>query len=470
MSRYSNPTAQNAVVRVPLDASSGGHVTANRTGNQVRKSLKKAAAAASRGAALETIAKSVRQNGVCNSLSKGKTALKTKSNDHRTGRAQRFKHQRHAAKLLGEKNRVQNCRWSVASSALGVDVVTSNYGEGSGDRAHYEGLQTCGSVWLCPCCGARISETRREELSQLLRWARAHGHHINMITLTARHGRGDDLKELLDGMKDAKGRWARHRAYRNIRDVMVGSVTATEVTGGGANGWHPHFHVIMVTRDAVDWEPLRDAWLASLRGAGLSGTGSGWDVSDAREMGRYIAKWGAAEELALSGQKKGRKGTGRSPAQLLAASCDDGEEHARLLWQEYARVFKGRRQLVWSRGLKDLAGIDDKDDQEAATDERQEEQVETGRATISHQGWRDRVAHRTKATETDRRSFVLSRAEEIGADAVVAEIEADQLPTDRQVYAGELAELLEIETEEPGPLDQLTFDELLAGLDDPPDG
>lgn len=451
----SNWRENHAPAHAPFDSGRGGNscaVKASETGGE---------------APLETIAKSVRQIEGSNSLGAEKNPCEIRVEKRHEGRSARFRHQRHAAHLLGGRNRVRACRWSVSSLNDGVDLVTSNYGDGSGTRAHYEGLQTCGSVWHCPCCGARISETRREELGQLLRWARSQGLHINMLTMTARHGRDDDLAVLLDGMKNAKQRWARHRSYRNIRDVLVGSVTATEVTGGGQNGWHPHFHVIVLTTEAVDWDPLRDAWLASLRGAGLDGTGSGWDVRDAREVGTYIAKWGAAEELALSGQKKGRAG-GMTPAQLLAASCDDGDSYAGLLWSEYARVFQGRRQLVWSRGLKALAGVDDVDDQEAAADERQDEQIEEDRANISSRDFKEHVANRKDRRDVaDRRAYVLSRAEELGASAVAAEIAAGALPSKLAAEDAELAALIEDDATEVLQQSrecQLTLDELLAEL------
>lgn len=329
------------------------------------------------------------------------------------GRRARFRRQRHAAKLLGDAGRVGLCRWSVVSKSAGVSLVTSHYGDDPTRHAHFEGLQTCGSVWLCPCCSARISETRRGELNSLLSWARREGHVVQMITLTARHGREDDLGELLDGMKKAKKAWAQHRTYRALKPLLVGSVTATEVTGGGAHGWHPHYHVMVITRSPVDLEALREPWLASLRGAGLEGGGAAFDVQDANEAGAYVAKWGAAEELALSGEKKGR--AGRTPAQLLAASCDDGDDRAGQLWREYAKAFTGRRQLVWSRGLKAMAGIDQVEDEEAARDEAQAEQVEDGRAKIAHADWR-RVASRS----ADRRAELLEIAEDEGAAAAAA--------------------------------------------------
>lgn len=349
----------------------------------------------------------------------------SKENPVKKGRSARFRWQRHAAGLLGGTARVGLCRWTVVSRAAGVDVVTSRY-EGSPDlHAHYEGLQTCGSVWDCPCCAARISETRRAELNQLLSWARARGLRVQMITLTARHGRGDALADLLDRMKRAKQRWGQTRAYREIKPVLIGSVTATEVTGGGAHGWHPHFHMIVVTSEDVDLNTLQAGWLSSLRWAGLDGTGAGWRVQDASVAGDYMAKWGAAEELALGAKKRGRGGM--TPTQLLAASCDDGDKAAGALWREYSAAFRGRRQLVWSRGLKAMVNVDEVDDAEAAQDERQEAQTEVGRTNIATDDW----SPRTGMGAQHRRGRILDAAESDGAEGVarvIAEGGADLRP------------------------------------------
>lgn len=392
-------TPPNAVVRAPFDEGRGSYAASNQGGVDPL---------------LGITAKSVRHFSDESQENKGKSE----------NRSVRFRHQRHAAGLLGGKARVGLCRWSVVSKNAGVDMVASSYGDDQGDRVHFEGLQTCGSVWACPCCGARISETRRDEMNQLLAWARAQGYRVMMLTLTARHGRDDDLAELLERMKDAKQRWARHRSYRQIKSSMIGSVTATEVTGGGAHGWHPHFHVILVLDGNVDLTRLRDAWLASLRGAGLDGAGAAFQAQGADAAGNYIAKWGAAEELTLSQRKKGRGRTGRTPAQLLAASCDEADRQAGHLWAEYATVFHGRRQLVWSRGLKALAGVGEIEDEEAARDQQQHGQQETARANISHRVWCDEVAVR----RADRRADLLDRAEEVGPEEAAAELVAGHMP------------------------------------------
>lgn len=426
-------TPQDAVLRSPPDGGGGAFHAPNHEnygGCNVASE-----------ASLGTTAKSVRHFSSDDQENKG----------YRENRGVRFRHQRHAAGLLGGKARVGLCRWSVVSKSAGVDMVASSYGDGRGDRVHYEGLQTCGSVWACPCCGARISETRRDEMNQLLAWARVQGYKVMMLTLTARHGRDDDLGDLLDGMKDAKQRWARHRSYGRIKPHMIGNVTATEVTGGGSHGWHPHFHMILILNGDVDLTPLRDAWLASLHGAGLDGAGAAFQAQGADAAGHYIAKWGAAEELTLSQRKKGRGRTGRTPAQLLAASCDELDREAGHLWAEYATVFHGRRQLVWSRGLKALAGIGEVEDEEAARDQQQDGQQETARANIPHHVWRHDVAGR----RADRRAELLDRAEEVGPDQATAELVAGHMPGDvidhdrsHQPRRGGLVEIMMLQMDE----------------------
>ena len=281
-------------------------------------------------------------------------------------RAQRYKLQRAASKLL-PGSRTAQCLWAV-SSLYGVDII-ANKPEG---RARFTGLQTCGSVWACPCCSGTVSEQRRGELNTLLAWARSQGLHPVMLTLTARHNKTTDLRTQLDGMKNAKRRMVSNRTFVNLRPHLVGYVTATELTGGGFNGWHPHFHQVMLLKANSENEAiarvegLRASWLSSLRAEGLDGAGAAFQVQGASAAGNYVAKWGAAEELALGTAKKGRDG--KTPFQLLSSFSDDGDDRAGSLFAEYAKVFKGRRQLVWSPGLKKLARIAEVSDEQAAED------------------------------------------------------------------------------------------------------
>jgi hypothetical protein len=257
-----------------------------------------------------------------------------------------------------------------------VDLHLTTYADGE-QRASFYGLQTCGSVWMCPCCSRRISERRRGELNQMLVWAREQGLCPILLTLTARHTNADRLSRQVEAMKAAKQRLRQRREWLDIKEYIAGSVTATEVTHG-KNGWHTHFHEILLMRAEDEAEARRilsglgDVWRKCLsgKGIGLSGGNAAWHLQGADKAGDYVAKWGAAEEMALSGSKKAKSSAGRTPMQLLASAAD-GDEDAAHIWKEYADVFKGRRQLVWSPGLKDQAGITEVSDSEAAINELQ---------------------------------------------------------------------------------------------------
>jgi len=290
--------------------------------------------------------------------------------------------------------------------------------------ASFDGLKTCASVWCCPCCSPRISATRRDELNKLLSGARSQKLAVVMLTLTARHDRSMRLAPFLDALKRAKQKMRQHWAWKTtVKPAFVGSVTATEVTHGG-NGFHPHFHEIVVMNCAPSEaleriSALRSAWLASLGAVGLSGNEAAFQVQAAQAVGQYVAKFGAAEELTLQSAKQGRKGS-RTPWQLLS-DARDGDAQAAAIWIEYALAFRGRRQLVWSPGLKARFGVGETPDEVAASETEPSPDAETLRAWIgSSEAWR----------QARRRRVALVRAAECGTDLDHAE----HGPTDRQAW------------------------------------
>ena len=53
----------------------------------------------------------------------------------------------------------------------------------------YSGLQTCGSVWTCPVCSAKIAERRRVELLHAMDTHKAADGFVSLLTLTTPHQR-----------------------------------------------------------------------------------------------------------------------------------------------------------------------------------------------------------------------------------------------------------------------------------------
>lgn len=293
----------------------------------------------------------------------------TKAQENRAGL---FFRQRVAASIL-TKQRVAHCHWSMADLSTQVAVKRR------AGFARFEGLQTCGSVWHCPFCSARISDVRRVELNKALIRARALGLPVVMITLTARHQSGDDLPALLEALKKAKNHWHDSRTYKRHKPTIAGCITATELTHG-ANGWHPHFHILVFLRGTLDLGAFRDdlaaQWVASLEARGLSGNDRAFELQDASAAGQYVAKWGAAEEMTLSAKKGGEdaKSKGRHPFDFLRTAAVNPRDRA--LFFTYAIAFKGRRQLVWSKGLRDLLAVPETTDEQAAVIEPDEAEDE----------------------------------------------------------------------------------------------
>lgn len=325
-------------------------------------------------------------------------------------RKTRYQMQRRAAWLLPQ-HRVGKCRWTVQCRDKPVELT--RHAEG---YASYAGLQTCGSVWSCPICASRISEQRRGEMNHVLAWAREEGHMVRMLTLTCRHGQGDSLAAQLAGMKAALRKLRQRKAWRKVKAVaLVGSITATEVTHG-SHGWHTHFHIILILRhepqpwkdrkgQIVDpWGALSDAWVDCLATERLGAVARyAFQVQAADQAGEYVAKWGAAEEIALQGKKRA-KGGGRTPFELLHDFTFERDKAAGRRFVEFSKVFKGARQLVWSDKLKELAGVDEIEDEEAAGDGEGDEMV----ALIDHRQWVGDGWHKGVRT---RRVRVLEAAE-----------------------------------------------------------
>lgn len=399
-------TLQSVVLRAPFDTSSGGSMPPNRISQAARQGR----AAGALG---------IYGGMVGRSASDPSPSSVEKPPIWQERRRTIWALSRTAAGLLypagtpkDQIKGVATCRWAVQSKAAGVDVHLSDYQESGQRRASFGGLQTCGLVWTCPACAARISETRRRQVNAGLEWAKEQGYRIAMMTLTTRHGEGDELAALLAAMKRAKKRLHQHRAWKRLKPEVVAMLTATEVTHG-RNGWHPHFHVVVIveTEEAeAALARLGDPWRGALRAESLDGAAAAFDVQDASAAGRYVSKWGAGEELTMSG-KKTAKGKGRTPLQLLEAH-KAGSEEAGELWLEYAAAFHRRTQLDGLAKLVRLAGLEEISDEEAAQDEAQDgqERDEEPVANIDADTWRQKARR--------RRTDILDAAEADGAAGV----------------------------------------------------
>lgn len=251
---------------------------------------------------------------------------------------------------------------------------------GPDGSSHVAGVETCGSVWSCPVCAAKIRNHRSDEVSRGLCNHIAAGGGALLVTLTLPHAADDELAKTISLVSDGFRAVNSGRAYRADRDAfgILGHIRAFEVTHG-QNGWHPHLHVVVclqakateATAAALQarWQARWDRWLLR-RGWRASADGIGVRVDrirrDAAAAGAYIAKLqegeragaGVGNEVARADLKNGRKGS-RVPFEILADFGSDGNMADLQLWQEYQLATKGRSAIRWSKGLRDLLLPDD---------------------------------------------------------------------------------------------------------------
>jgi len=334
------------------------------------------------------------------------TYAKYVARDPMASRVERFALQSVAREILYHPDRAQRFRIETCLRARAFDQSVNVWKSTEHGTAHYSGLQTCGSVWTCPVCAAKISERRRAEVLAAMTAHKAAGGCVNLLTLTAPHQRTDDLVELLGKQAKAlKAMWADLTVRKILAEMgTVGQIRAWEVTHGRKsaqnNGWHPHFHVLLFSGSGVelarfdaaqmkDWAVrLYLRWAAKCKSAGLGEPSfkHGLKLDDGSKAAAYAAKWGLEDEITRGHTKKGKEG-GETPFDLLRAFlADKTDKQAAALFQVYAGAFKGKRQLHWSAGLKARYAIDEASDDEVC--QRIEEQAELlGLLTVNQ--WRD---------------------------------------------------------------------------------
>lgn len=457
-----NPRPQNPVFFAPFDMGRGASACAESLGPQAGSGCPQDTREASLGNLRNTYARAEPAPHVTPEKQTEKpdseTGAKTVSKADR--RADRFELQRAAARLTPSL-RVSGCLWAMSGQTVSLVLR-------SGD-ARFSGLQTCGSVWSCPCCSARISEMRRNELRTLEEWAGSplRGLRLVMMTLTARH-RKRSLGDLVDRLAKAKRRMQNLTGWKRLREagVLFGTVSVREATYSDANGWHPHYHVLCLVRADSDeeaiaiLEPQRRKWLHCLRKEGLTGTlDRAFDLRNGDAVSAYISKhgrdegerkeaqerrsaWGIAEEMTLARVKKGKGEKGRSPWQILRDAAAGDAESARL-WQEYALTMHGRRQQVWSDGLKAACGLVEIEDEEAAEGEEYTEELDQLIMEWRRQGWLD---------VRGRRAQILAAAEAGGLEAVQDLLKRRPQPKPTMEPWADEVELVEPDRPEPAQI------------------
>lgn len=323
------------------------------------------------------------------------------SKDERTTRAFRYE-LRENLRSLTSFERIRKCGAVPVASRVSLNF--------DGLRGSYVGLHTCGSVWSCPVCSAKISAKRKVEVEGVVTAATRANTFVSMLTLTQRHHEGQKLNELWEGLSYAWNKVTSGRRWQEFKKQLglIGHIRAVEVTHG-EKGWHVHTHVLIIsekdpTVTPVFWQRkkgrrktpyppevympadfIAQRWANGLAKRGIDFIkdrgGLDWRTAkpgDEKTLGQYVAKLGVkavnpingiSSEVTLGGFKKARRGN-RTPFQILEDVFAYGLEEDRKLWRVWEKSSYGKRALLWSKGLRDWAGLgEEKTDEELAEEQ-----------------------------------------------------------------------------------------------------
>lgn len=313
-------------------------------------------------------------------------------------------------------SRVRSCGRGTRKDA---DVTVKVSTDDAGNRtAGFGGVQTCGSVWSCPPCAAKIASGRQQEIAGALECWHKMGGRVALLTLTMRHRAGDSLADLWAGLSKA---WHKATSGATWLDdqQLAGSlvlgdrlripiIRVVEATVGD-NGWHLHVHALLMLGSHVTdshvsalGASMFSRWQAALVKQGLRSPSRrrGVDVkllgrSSTDPLSKYFTKavYSASMEVAR-GDLKDTKHGNRTPfgllADVVAVYRDGGSMPSRStagdedLWAEWERASKGRRQITWSHGLRDLLTTEPELTDQELADAEMDGQVE---AVIDRDTW-----------------------------------------------------------------------------------
>lgn len=105
------------------------------------------------------------------------------------------------------------------------------------------GILTCGSSY-CPHCSKSILSKKHNDLDITLRYLSEVKHNnLLFFTVTSKHHRGNDARELIDNLSALKSDIMRHKAIRDLG--FVTSFQALDYKHGKKHGHNFHYHIVI---------------------------------------------------------------------------------------------------------------------------------------------------------------------------------------------------------------------------------
>ena len=271
--------------------------------------------------------------------------------------------------------RVANCRRSFGFGKKEVEM-RKNPVLGKG---WLSGLYICGSVHVCPVDAFTVGQKRGKELTEAILKKNCGQ---AFLVVTARHNRAAkcaDLYKLLQkGLSFAMSGAPYQRFAKKWK--IIGTVTGWDYTASLQNGHHPHKNILFISslpslendEFEKDLEAIADRFKKFLEDSGVYTNSHTTKVlTNKKDCANYMTKWALTLEVAQIQRKQAKDGHFTQFQLLYEIGFGDLDPETRAgyiaLFREFAEASKGKRQLVYSKHLRDWLGLGkDKTDEELA--------------------------------------------------------------------------------------------------------
>lgn len=325
-------------------------------------------------------------------------------------RAERYQLLKVSKAILVDNKRRYHCQ----QTAIDLETGFTLYYNQSNKKASLGGYQSCGSP-TCPHCGNKIALANEEEITKAIAVCKEKGYDYLLFTNTIRHKKFHTLIELLDFYSKVFEKFRNSKPYRKLKKLgYLGDIKALETPYSDANGWHPHYHTLIIfNRMLTESErifcekKLISAWLSSCSkviesdnlnphdlmpepdcldvtfnqkqiddtlGDYMTKQGADTkfiqfnDDSEIRIRSKEFAenkKWGAGKEL-TRGNMKRSKGGSVTPNDMLRIIAENIENpdptefnKYAYLYREFVTAMTGRSMLRWTPKLREKLFGDD---------------------------------------------------------------------------------------------------------------
>ncbi len=272
------------------------------------------------------------------------------------------------------KKRINGCGCRPIDSKKNIDVVKGEKGS-----VYLSNVQKCGMVWLCPVCLIKLNKHKLEWLKQTLEHHSKERRKMSFNTLTIQHKRYSRLEHTMEQLQSIYRAVYKNRKLQSLKkEHQIEWIYTMEITYG-ANGWHPHFHFVVVSKaddssikeynnlfKSLYKKEIEKRGLLYKEGVTIDIKG----ISNDKDISNYMTKQNAVYEI-TSNQNKTSYKASKNYLELVSDYIDNGVDHTNILL-EYSDATHRKRQHQTSRGFvpKDIKKMQNKTDQEILRDDK----------------------------------------------------------------------------------------------------